>query len=399
MLKSLNKGISTPIAIAIVLLLAVSVGGVIFWQYSELGKEKIKPIELGDSEKDETVDWKVYENKDFGLRIKYPVAEGVRIKQNIIGTNPLFSVGSVEFNKKFKNNIFSTKITTLSPSQFSPALDQPFSEIEENGFRIILGVYDSSSLPCIYTDGYTKLINDIEEINIGSIVFKKARTKNEEQAGYTVQFCGVKNDITYFVHLSDYDSFHDRPSLLIDQILSTFSLFEPEKIIKDETTDWETYVCSCPEIFFSVDYPPELSNLENKITDMYPDPCYDVTPFVQGDNPNASFEVAISWQNWGKETPLGEMPLEEIANEYKKGLLVITPKIKDIKEKQIMLADNVPAIKLSCIFEEEQFQYINVVGLVGDNLIKVVCTSKDKECESTFDQMLSTFKFTPRFIE
>ena len=39
MFKHLNKGISTPIAIAIILLLAVSVGAIALWQYSEMQKE------------------------------------------------------------------------------------------------------------------------------------------------------------------------------------------------------------------------------------------------------------------------------------------------------------------------------------------------------------------------
>ena len=55
MFKHLNKGISTPIAIAIILLLAVSVGAIALWQYSEMQKEEIKPapennLELNEQE-------------------------------------------------------------------------------------------------------------------------------------------------------------------------------------------------------------------------------------------------------------------------------------------------------------------------------------------------------------
>ena len=45
MLKFLNKGISTPIAIAVILLLAVSVGGFTLWQDSETKKEPVKQLE------------------------------------------------------------------------------------------------------------------------------------------------------------------------------------------------------------------------------------------------------------------------------------------------------------------------------------------------------------------
>ena len=44
MFEHLNKGISTPIAIAIILLLAVSVGGITLWQYSEMQQEEIEPV-------------------------------------------------------------------------------------------------------------------------------------------------------------------------------------------------------------------------------------------------------------------------------------------------------------------------------------------------------------------
>lgn len=46
MFKYLNKGISTPIAIIIVLILAVAVGGYIYWQTSELQKEEVKLPEI-----------------------------------------------------------------------------------------------------------------------------------------------------------------------------------------------------------------------------------------------------------------------------------------------------------------------------------------------------------------
>ena len=46
MFKYLNKGMSTPIAIAVILLLAVSVGGFTLWQDSEMQKEKTKLPEI-----------------------------------------------------------------------------------------------------------------------------------------------------------------------------------------------------------------------------------------------------------------------------------------------------------------------------------------------------------------
>ena len=80
MFKYLNRGISTPIAIAIILLLAVSVGGITLWQYSEMQSEKIKPVALKSFEKDETADWKIYLNEEYGFEVEYP-SEWIIIKE------------------------------------------------------------------------------------------------------------------------------------------------------------------------------------------------------------------------------------------------------------------------------------------------------------------------------
>ena len=86
-----NKGISTPIAIAIILLLAVSVGAIMLWQYSEMQEEEtelsgteileeaeeaktgenIEAFVSGENEA-EIADWKIYRNEEYRFEIKYP---------------------------------------------------------------------------------------------------------------------------------------------------------------------------------------------------------------------------------------------------------------------------------------------------------------------------------------
>jgi len=90
-----NKRISTPIAIGIILILVLIVGGYTYWQYSEMQKEEIdlpevkipdktvvieKEKEVTSTEPKEKTstggidisDWKTYRNEEYGFEIKYP---------------------------------------------------------------------------------------------------------------------------------------------------------------------------------------------------------------------------------------------------------------------------------------------------------------------------------------
>ena len=74
-----NKGILKPIVFVIVFLLAVVIGGIVFWQYPEMQDENIKNNEgtvktekdietsvLGEN-KEEATDWKIYRNEEYKL--------------------------------------------------------------------------------------------------------------------------------------------------------------------------------------------------------------------------------------------------------------------------------------------------------------------------------------------
>ena len=70
MFKSLNRAISTPIAIIIVIVVAVfAIGGVLAYQYYwQSPEEEI----LEETPKDQTADWKIYKNDGIGMQFKYP---------------------------------------------------------------------------------------------------------------------------------------------------------------------------------------------------------------------------------------------------------------------------------------------------------------------------------------
>ncbi|MFH1462634.1 MAG: PsbP-related protein [bacterium] len=76
--KFLNKGISTPAGIIIVVLAALLAGGVLAWQcwWTPQGEKEEKEQEIAQ---DETASWKTYTNEEYGFEFKYP--ETVLIKE------------------------------------------------------------------------------------------------------------------------------------------------------------------------------------------------------------------------------------------------------------------------------------------------------------------------------
>jgi len=77
MWKYLNRGISTPIAIGIILILVIIVGGFTWWQYAEIRKSEtnIPEVQIPEKKevKDETTDWETYISPGMGFSIKYPI--------------------------------------------------------------------------------------------------------------------------------------------------------------------------------------------------------------------------------------------------------------------------------------------------------------------------------------
>lgn len=82
MLKRLNKGISTSIAIEIIFILVILVAGFTCWQYGEIRKEESNVLEVQIPEKRETAGsssgflategWNIYRNEEYGFEVRYP---------------------------------------------------------------------------------------------------------------------------------------------------------------------------------------------------------------------------------------------------------------------------------------------------------------------------------------
>ena len=85
----LNQGVSTPLAIVIVIVLAVLlVGGVLAYQYWWAAKEGETIPSETEGTKDETADWKTYRNEEYGFEIKYPQNFGLETKEGIVHLSP-----------------------------------------------------------------------------------------------------------------------------------------------------------------------------------------------------------------------------------------------------------------------------------------------------------------------
>ncbi len=115
MFKNLNEGISTPIAIAIILLLAVSVGGITLWQYSEMQKEKVELSDIKISEN--AVDEVNIKNKEEELEKAMKQCEG---KTESSKTENLTTIVEVEElcyfieAMKTENKLICEKIESVS---------------------------------------------------------------------------------------------------------------------------------------------------------------------------------------------------------------------------------------------------------------------------------------------
>jgi len=72
----LNRKISTPIAISVILILAVVVGIIDYWQYIKIRDFEFEMTESKIPEKekkeDGIVNWQVYRNEEYGFEFKYP---------------------------------------------------------------------------------------------------------------------------------------------------------------------------------------------------------------------------------------------------------------------------------------------------------------------------------------
>ena len=204
--NNLNKGISMPIAILVIIAVAVVAGGLVLWQYSEMEKETADVSEAEDTEID-TSDWKTYRNEEYGFEIQYP--EG-------------------------------TKITDIDAESGYFFMQIPFSE---NGTKLSGKTLRMRVVATEFHYGVEIPASCISDDNIGSIVvneitFIKSDVSSEfagmEGAAIATEYCVMKANLAFKLiftlgyrrhsQLADFDQ--EKESIIFNQMLSTFRFVE-----------------------------------------------------------------------------------------------------------------------------------------------------------------------------
>jgi len=106
MLKDyLYKKIPTPIAIGIILVAVIIVGGYTWWQYAEIREEEanIPEVQLPEKKevKDETADWETYRNEVLNYEIRYPKdwklhGPGETVYSSPLSASSVYAIGFVK---------------------------------------------------------------------------------------------------------------------------------------------------------------------------------------------------------------------------------------------------------------------------------------------------------------
>ncbi len=188
MFKSLNRGISAPIAIIIIVVCALLVGGIVVWQYYGMPKEEA-PEEIPT---DETADWKTYESSIMGFSIECP---------------PDFEV-SLDERGDFSNATPDLFISTLA----TKAEVNPKGSIKEKMMLINIWTYT-------FSQNYFEAIYEVEEYTFQDYVdeiieFIKSR-RDPEIKREDITIAGNPAIKTTHISLPIYDSSYKQLAVII----------------------------------------------------------------------------------------------------------------------------------------------------------------------------------------
>ena len=124
----MNKAISTPIAIIIIIVLAILVGGIVIWQYLDMPEKEI-------ASEDETDDRKVYRNESMKFEVKYPKDWKIQEQALSVDFLKVFLENSNKLSCGFKVSMVSLEFfeQMLEVHKYMEAEDWERQEIALNG--------------------------------------------------------------------------------------------------------------------------------------------------------------------------------------------------------------------------------------------------------------------------
>jgi len=238
----MNKKISFPIAIIIIIVCAVLVGGIVIWQYFGMpkGEEEISKGEvLEELPEDETADWKVYRNKEYGFEVKYP--SGVEIDvHDYVDQEPDYLLLTTTFE-------FITIIDGYNYLCANYNIRVEKTEYQDiNSW--VEDIRQKIETPSNYEgDMISGKLSSVEDMKIQGKIAKKVTI--EGGFPFMAAYFGVINngklyaisylDMSYYGRSGcfegDVEQGEAKYRNIFDQILSTF------RFIEDETADWQTY--------------------------------------------------------------------------------------------------------------------------------------------------------------
>lgn len=126
MFKYLNKGISTPLAIIIIIVLGIFLIGIIFWLAP---KEETAILEI-ENLKNKTSNWETYRNKEYGFLIKYPANWMLEEKENEEGKTVSFKTTKKDKMNVYYDNLFSIFVKETAYTSIQKWVEDTYKDRE-----------------------------------------------------------------------------------------------------------------------------------------------------------------------------------------------------------------------------------------------------------------------------
>ena len=257
-----QKGISTTLAILLIVLLAVIVGGVVTYKYYLVSEGGPSAGEVPGESQDETADWKTYKNEKYGFEVKYPsdflISNKEKELERIIGIMepqgekqeriiPYKQIIRIDPQESFYESYESDEIESgfidvaicdgdlgecfkAIPKEMevrSPVRIDKINEITFYDFYLV-EQGKSSLLKITYRTTHKNLLYEVN-LNI---------SRPESARAGTYRLTNKWQDIKY--RFEKYK--HDADKLLkkFNEILSSFNFTEEENLTED-ISNWKTY--------------------------------------------------------------------------------------------------------------------------------------------------------------